>query len=117
MGETESAGDSAELQEDHVLTVGRQWERGTQRVDLQRSSKITYKLWVGNVRDRVSVFICSYPTRLRTICGRMMGGGVSGWFCSYPERSPTACGRAMGEMESAHASAAIELDHLHPVGQ
>ena len=93
MGETQSAGGSAAIRQDYVHPVGPRWERWCQRVVLQLSDKITYNLWIGNGRD-----------------------GVNKWFCSYPARSCTSCGSAMEVMESAGGSAAIQQDNIHPVG-
>src|SRR5882762_6792500 len=92
MGETESARGSASITQDHVPTVGKRWERQSQRVVLHLLSKITYKLLASDGRDRVSACFCNYPARSRTYC----------W-------------RAMGEMESVCGSATIQQDHIHPV--
>jgi uncharacterized protein (UPF0147 family) len=94
MGETESVRGSATIQQDHVLPVGERWERQSQCVVLQLSSKITYKLLASDGRDRVSA-----------------------WFCNYPARSRTDCWRAMGETESVRGSATIQQDHVLPVGE
>jgi len=45
MGEAESEGCCAAIQQDHVLSVGRRWEKRSQRVVMEVSSKITYFLW------------------------------------------------------------------------
>jgi hypothetical protein len=50
MGDTESVGGSATIQQHHVLSVGRQWERLSQFVIRQLFSKITYTLWSGDGR-------------------------------------------------------------------
>ena len=92
MGETESKGSSVAIWQDHILPVDQRWERWGQLVVLQLSSKITYILWIGDRRD-----------------------GVSWWFCSYLVRSRTICGSAMGEIESAGSFAAIQHDHVHSV--
>ena len=55
---------------------------------------ITYTLWAGNGRYRVSA-----------------------WFCSYRERSRTICDRAMGDTESVQGSALIQQDHIQTVGE
>jgi len=68
-GETESAG-SATMEQDHVLPVGRRWERQSQCVVVQLSSKITYCLWADDGRNGVSRLFCSYQARSRTGCGR-----------------------------------------------
>jgi hypothetical protein len=93
MGETKSAGCSAAIKQDHVLPVGGRWERRSQRVVLQLSSKITYFLWVGDGRDK-----------------------VSGLFCSCRARSCTICRWVMGETKSAGCCAAVEQDHVLSVG-
>jgi hypothetical protein len=133
MGETKSAGCSAAIEQDHVLPVGGIWERQSQRVVLQLSSKITYFLWAGDGRDGVSELLCSYAARSHTNCGRdgvseflcSYGArsrtpcgrdGVSGLFCSYPARSRTGCGQEMEETKSAGCSAAIQQDHVLSVG-
>jgi hypothetical protein len=92
--EMESAGCSASTKQDYLRTVGGLWGRRSQWVVLQLSNNITYFLWAGDVRD-----------------------GVSEWLCSYPARSRTLCGRAMGEMESVGGCVAIEQDHTLPVGR
>jgi len=102
MGETESAGCSAAIEQDHIPTVcgrwerrsqrvvveqdhvhsvGGRWERRSRRVVLQLSRKITYILWAGDGRDGVSKLFYSYRARSCTICGRAMGESESAW-CS-----------------------------------
>src|ERR1700733_7408778 len=93
MGDTESVRSSTAIQQDHIRAVGWQSERQSQCVVLQLSSKITYPLWAGDGRYR-----------------------VSGWFYSYPARSHTNCWRAMGDTESVHGSTAIQQDHVQAVG-
>jgi hypothetical protein len=85
MGETESTGGRAAIQQDHIHAVGGRWERRSQRVVLQLSNNTTYFLWAGDVKD-----------------------GVSEWLCSFPAISRTFCGRAMRETESAGCSVATE---------
>jgi hypothetical protein len=94
IGETESVCASATIQQDHVQPVGERWKRRCQCVLLQLSSKITYFLLTRDGRD-----------------------GVSAWFCNYPARSRTSCWREMGETESVRGSAAIQQDHIQPVGE
>ena len=82
----------AAFQQDHVLPMSGRWVRRSECVVVQVSSKITYTLWLGDGRDRVSA-----------------------WLCRYPARSRTSCGRAMGETESVPGCACIEEDHVHSV--
>jgi hypothetical protein len=72
MGEMESVGGSAAIRQDHVQPVGCRWERRSQRVILQLFSNITYSLWIGDERDGVSRWLCSYPATSRTYCGSAM---------------------------------------------
>jgi len=76
------------LQQDHVHTMGEQWEIQSQCVCLQLSSQITYFLLA-------------------------IGDRVNAWFCSYLERSRTCYVWAMGDIESECNFAAIEQDHVH----
>jgi hypothetical protein len=138
MGDTESVHGSATIQQDHVLPVGRRWERHSQRVIRRLFSKITYLLWAGDGRYQVSAWVRNYPTRSRTSCGQAMGETqcvirqlcskityklwsgdgryrVSGWFNNYPVRSRTCCGQAMGNTELVDGSAAIQQDHAQTV--
>jgi hypothetical protein len=48
MGDTKSAGGPAAIQQDHVQTVSRRWEKQSQRVVVQLSSKIAYRLCAGD---------------------------------------------------------------------
>jgi hypothetical protein len=88
-----SAGCSAAIEENHVLSVGRRWKRWSEQVVVQLWSKITYSLWAGDGRDE-----------------------VSGLFCSYQARSRTSCGRAMREMQLVGCCVAMEQDHILSVG-
>jgi hypothetical protein len=94
MGEMESVCGCAAIETYHVLSVGGRWERGSQCVILKPSSDITYLLWADNGRDE-----------------------ISGLLCSYLARSSTVCGRVMGETESVGSCAAIQRDHVLPVGK
>src|SRR5258707_917718 len=51
IGETESVRGCAAIEQDHVHSVGGRWARRSQFVVVQRSGKITYKLWAGDGRD------------------------------------------------------------------
>jgi hypothetical protein len=107
---------SAAIQKNHMPTVGKQWKIQSQCVFLQLSRKITYPLWAGNGRYRVSVWFCSYPEKSHTYCGHAMGNRVSVWFCSYPARSRTSCGPAMADTVSVYGSAAIQKNHVQIAG-
>jgi hypothetical protein len=93
MGNAESVHGSVAIQQDHLPAVGGRWAIHIQCVALQLSSKITYSLWVGDRRD-----------------------GVSMWFCSYLVRSRTLCERAMGETVSVCGSEAIQQAHIQAIG-
>jgi hypothetical protein len=69
MGVRDSAGCSATIQPDHVHTVGPRWERWSQRVVLQLSSKITYRLWVSDGRDGDSGWAGGGIDRVSGQCG------------------------------------------------
>src|ERR1700733_13551763 len=77
MGETESVGDSAPIEQDHVHPIGGRWERQNQCVVLQLSSKTTYNLLASDGKARVSASFCNYPARSRTRYWRAMGDTVS----------------------------------------
>jgi len=97
MGATESAGCCAAIEHDHVQTAGGQWEKWSQWIVRQLSSKIAYPLLpllTDDGSNGVSVLLCSYRARSRTSCGRQM----------------------MGATKSVCCCAAIEHDHVHPVG-
>jgi hypothetical protein len=51
MGDMESVRGSTTIQQDHIQTVGRQWEIQGQWVIQQLSSKVTYFLWAGDGRQ------------------------------------------------------------------
>jgi hypothetical protein len=94
MGDTELVGDSAAIDDDHVHAVVGQWEIPSQCVCLQLSNKITYFLWAGDGRYRVSV-----------------------WSCSYPAISRTRYSQVTGDIKSVSDSATIQQDHVLPVGK
>jgi hypothetical protein len=87
-GDVESVHGSAAIQQDHIQSLGEWWEKQSQCVILQLSSKITYSLWVDDERDRVSAWFCTFPAGSCTICG---WDRISALFCSYPARSHTFC--------------------------
>jgi len=116
MGETESANCFTAIEQDHVLSVGGRWESRSQRGVLQLSSKITNSLWARDGRNGVSVLLCSYLARSRTLCGRTMGERGSACCSAAIQQDHEPAVGEMGEKESAGCSAAIEEDHILPVG-
>jgi hypothetical protein len=82
---------SAPIRQDHIQTVGEQWEILSQCIILRPSSKTAYRLRAGDGRY-----------------------GVSARLYNNSARSHTDCWQAMGDTGSVGDSAAIQQGHLLP---
>jgi len=90
IGNTKSVCGSAAIHKDHLHPVDGQWDRLSQCMFLQLSSKITYILWGG------------YK--------------FSAWHHNYLASSRTGCWWVMGDTKSVCGSAVIQQDHVPTVG-
>ena len=82
---------SALCKNNHLHSVGRQWQDQGQQRGLHFANTITYTLWEGNGRIRISKWVCTLQTQSLTLCGKVAGLG------------------------SARGSALCKHNHLHSV--
>ena len=94
MARSGSARGCALCKHNHLHTVGKQWQDQDQQEGLHFASTITYSLWEGNGKIRISKGVCTVQAK-----------------------SLTCCGKAMAGSGSARGSALCEHNHLQAVGR
>jgi hypothetical protein len=85
---------SALCKHNHLQTVGKQWQDQDEQGGPQFAYPITYILWEGNDRIRISKGVCTLQAQ-----------------------SLTPCEKAMAGSGSARGSTLCKHSHLHPVGR